>query len=82
MDIPSFNVKAKESSKEEEVLAVAKLRGVEPTAPIALILKAVDEEYHQLIESGQSGKADHVMALYAWYSKKASQVTDRRKRKC
>ncbi|XP_048244538.1 uncharacterized protein LOC124123872 isoform X1 [Haliotis rufescens] len=72
-DIPSFNVQAKESSKEEEALAIAKLRGVDATAPISLQLKAIDEEYHHLIDSGQSGKADHVMELYAWYSKKASQ---------
>ncbi|XP_067681719.1 uncharacterized protein [Haliotis asinina] len=72
-DIPSLNVQAKESSKEEEAQAIAKLRGVDATAPISLQLKAIDQEYHHLIDTGQSGKADHVMALYAWYSKKASQ---------
>lgn len=44
------------------------------TAPIALQLKAIDEEYHNLVNSGQSGKADHVMKLFAWKSKQASQV--------
>ena len=73
-DIPSFNIQAKESSKEEEVLAICKLRKVETGAPVALQLKALDEEYHHLVDSGQSGKADHVQGLYVWYSKKISQV--------
>ena len=35
---------------------------------------AVDKEYHQLKESGQTHKADHVQQLYAWKSKRALQV--------
>ena len=73
-DVPSFNIQAKESSKEEEVLAICQLRKVDKGAPVALQLKALDEEYHHLLDSGQSGKADHVQGLYAWYSKKISQV--------
>lgn len=73
-DFPSLNVQAKESSKDEECAAIARLRGVEAGSPIALQLKAIDQEYHHLVESGQSGKADHVMQLYAWKSKQASQV--------
>ena len=57
------------------MLAIAKLKGVDASAPIAQILQAVDKEYHSLIDSGQSGKADHVQGLYAWYSKKISQVS-------
>ncbi|XP_064602981.1 uncharacterized protein LOC135468574 [Liolophura sinensis] len=72
-DFPSLNVQAKESSKDEECAAIARLRGVEAGAPIALQLKAIDQEYHHLVETGQSGKADHVMQLYAWKSKQASQ---------
>ena len=73
--LPSLNLEAKESSKDEECAAICKLRGVDASsAPIALQLKAIDEEYHHLVESGQSGKADHVMGLYAWKSKQASQV--------
>ncbi|XP_070181396.1 uncharacterized protein [Littorina saxatilis] len=72
-DIPSFNIKAKESSKEEEVLAICKLRNVESGAPVAMQLKALDEEYHHLLDSGQGGKADHIQVLFAWYSKKISQ---------
>ncbi|KAK3093084.1 hypothetical protein FSP39_010869 [Pinctada imbricata] len=73
--LPSFNIQAKESSKDEECAAICKLRGVDAgTAPIALQLKAIDEEYHALVDSGQSGKADHVQGLYAFKSKQASQV--------
>ncbi|KAJ8308540.1 hypothetical protein KUTeg_013414 [Tegillarca granosa] len=72
--LPSFNFEAKESSKSEECDAICKLRGVDAsTAPIALQLKAIDEEYHHLVNSGQSGKADHVMKLFVWKSKQASQ---------
>ena len=37
-------------------------------------LKALDTEYHQLLDKGQSAKADHVQALFAWKSKVAMQV--------
>lgn len=73
-DAPSLNYKARESSKEEEVYAICKLKGVDISEPASHHLKALDNEYHHLIETGQSAKADHVMALYAWYSKKLSQV--------
>ena len=43
-------------------------------APLAAQLKAIDAEYHQLLDKGQSAKADHVQALFAWKSKAASQV--------
>lgn len=69
-----MNLQAKESSKEEECAAICKLRGVDTTSPLALQLKAIDEEYHHLVDSGQSGKADHVQQLYAWRSKQAMQV--------
>ncbi|KAL5007933.1 hypothetical protein ScPMuIL_013514 [Solemya velum] len=71
--IVSMNLQAKESSKEEECAAICKLRDVDATAPLALQLKAIDEEYHSLVDSGQSGKADHVQLLYAWRSKQAMQ---------
>ncbi|XP_074656502.1 uncharacterized protein LOC141909757 [Tubulanus polymorphus] len=72
-ELPSLNMEAKESSKEEEVAAICKLRGVDENSPLALQLKAVDEEYHHLINSGQSGKADHVQSLFVWKSKQATQ---------
>ena len=70
----SFNQEAKESSKDEECAAICKLRGIEASAPLSLQLKAIDEEYHHLLNSGQSGKADHVQNLFAWKSKQATQV--------
>ncbi|XP_076097670.1 uncharacterized protein LOC143067930 isoform X2 [Mytilus galloprovincialis] len=72
--LPSFNLDAKESSRDEECAAICKLRGVDASsAPIALQLKAIDQEYHHLIENGQSVQADRVMGLFAWKSKQASQ---------
>ena len=72
------NVAAKESSKLEECQAICRLRGVAPNAPIALQLKAIDEEYKSLLESGQSGRADHVQGLYVWRSKNALKVREAR----
>lgn len=67
-------MQAQESSKEEECQAICQLRGVGKGAPLSLQLKAIDEEYHHLIENKQGGKADHVQALFAWKSKQATQV--------
>ena len=41
---------------------------------MALQLKAVESEYQGLKEGGQTHKADHVQALYAWKSKKILEV--------
>ncbi|CAG2195510.1 unnamed protein product [Mytilus edulis] len=73
--LPSFNLDAcKESSRDEECAAICKLRGVDASsAPIALQLKAIDQEYHHLIENGQSVQADPCYGLFAWKSKQASQ---------
>ena len=71
----SMNAEARESSKTEECAAICKLHGVAENAPLALQLKAIDQEYHQLLNNGQSGKADHVQALFAWKSKQATQVS-------
>ena len=65
---------AQMSSKEEEFLAICKIHGVPPSAPIALQLKAVEAEYQSLKETGQTHKADHVQSLYAWKSKKVLEV--------
>ena len=73
--MPSLNLQATESSKDEECAAICKLHGVDASAPLPLQLKAIDREYHSLISSGQSSKADHVMELFAWKSKQASQVS-------
>lgn len=65
---------AQESSKLEDCVAICKLRGVSATAPIALQLKAIDDEYKSLLENGQSSRADYVQSLYAWRSKQAHKV--------
>ena len=65
---------AQESSKEEECQAICQLRGVGPGSPLSLQLKAIDEEYHHLLEAKQGGKADHVQGLFLWKSKQATQV--------
>ena len=69
-----FNMKSKESSKEDDIQAICELRGAGQNAPLALQLKAIDEEYHYLLDQGQSDKADYVQKLYAWKSKQATQV--------
>ncbi|XP_078590119.1 uncharacterized protein LOC144870215 isoform X2 [Branchiostoma floridae x Branchiostoma japonicum] len=73
LGLAGLNLAAKESSKEEEIDAICNLRGVPATAPLARKLKAVDEEFHHLLDGGQTGKAEHVQALYAWKSKQATQ---------
>ena len=65
---------AQESSLAEECDAICRLHGVPTEAPLAVQLKAIDAEYHQLLDKGQSAKADHVQALFAWKSKMAAQV--------
>ena len=69
-----FNMKSKESSKEDDIQAICEMRGAGRNAPLALQLKAIDEEYHYLLDQGQSDRADYVQKLYAWKSKQAIQV--------
>ena len=69
-----FNTKSKESSKEDDIQAICEMRGAGRNAPLALQLKAIDEEYHYLLDQGQSDRADYVQKLYAWKSKQATQV--------
>lgn len=66
---------AEQSSKEEEFLAICKLHGVAPSAPVAVQLKAVEAEYHGLKDAGQTHKAEHVQMLHAWKSKKILEVS-------
>lgn len=73
-DEMDFNMKSKESSKEDDIQAICELRGAGRNAPLALQLKAIDEEYHYLLDQGQSDRADNVQKLYAWKSKQATQV--------
>ena len=69
-----FNMKSKESSKEDDIQAICEMHGAGRNAPLALQLKAIDEEYHYLLDQGQSDRADYVQKLYAWKSKQATQV--------
>lgn len=55
-------------------MAICKLHGVFPTAPVAVQLKAVEAEYYSLKEAGQTHKAEHVQGLHAWKSKKILEV--------
>ena len=66
---------AERTSKEEEFLAICELHGVSAKAGLAVQLKAVEKEYHQLKEAGQNHKSEHVQQLYAWKSKQSLQVS-------
>ena len=73
-DEMDFNMKSKESSKEDDIQAICEMRGAGCNAPLALQLKAIDEEYHYLLDQGQSDRADYVQKLYAWKSKQGTKV--------
>ena len=63
---------ASDSSKEEEILAICKSKGLKKNAELSHILKALDQEYHELLNENQSAKADYVQKLYAWKSKQSA----------
>ena len=65
---------AGDKAKEEEIQAICKSRGISQDAPLSLQLKALDEEYHYLLEHGLSAKAEYVQTLYEWKSKQCIQV--------
>lgn len=52
-----FNVKSKESSKEDGMQAICELHSAWRSAPLASQLKTIDEEYHYLLDQGQSDSA-------------------------
>ncbi len=66
---------AYESSKEEDISAICVLRNFGTNPSDADKLKALDQEYHYLIETGQSHKADQVQLLYQYKSKKINNVS-------
>ena len=68
------NKQARESSLEEECTAICELHHVSNGAPLALQLKAIDQEFHDLLAGGKSVNADRVQELLAWKSKQATQV--------
>lgn len=69
------NKMAADSSKEEEIDAICKARNVPASAPDAEKLKAIDQEYHYLIETHQNAKAEQVQLLYLFKAKKANIVS-------
>lgn len=62
---------AVESGKLEEFEALCRQKGVGPEAPLALQLKAVEQECISLKEAGNQAEADYVQSLYAWKSKRS-----------
>ena len=66
---------AKSTARQDDILAVCKLHGYRGTPTVQNQLQALDKEYQQLKEQGQSGKADYVQTLYVWLSKKTGKVT-------
>ncbi|KAM4693126.1 uncharacterized protein O3C94_003849 [Discoglossus pictus] len=65
---------AKATGKNEEILAICRLHGFTGRPGIEQQLKALDLEYHQLKDQGQSGRADYIQNLYAWKSKEAGKI--------
>lgn len=59
---------------QEEIWAICKLHGFLGIPTMENQLKALDMEYHQLKEQGQSEKADYIQTLFIWLSKKATMV--------
>ena len=59
---------------EDDIQALCEMQGVGRNASFAAQLKAIDKEYHHLLDQGQSEKADYVQKLYAWKSKQTTQV--------
>ena len=51
------------------------MRGVGRNAPLSMQLKAIDEEYHYLVDQGRSDKAEYIQQLYAFKSKQALKVS-------
>lgn len=65
---------AKSTARQDDILAVCKLHGFLGTPTVQNQLQALDREYQQLREQGQSSKADYVQTLYIWLSKKTGKV--------
>lgn len=66
---------AKSTSRQDDILAVCKLHGFVNNPTTENQLQALDKEYQQLRDQGQSSKADYVQTLYIWLSKKTGKVT-------
>nr|XP_046256934.1 uncharacterized protein LOC124065539 [Scatophagus argus] len=66
---------AKSTARQDDILAVCKLHGYLGTPTVQNQLQALDKEYQQLKEQGQSSKADYVQTLYIWLSKKTGKMS-------
>lgn len=64
------NKLAADSSKEEEIDAICKARSFPANASDSEKLKALDQEYHYLIETQQNIKAEQIQLLYQFKAKK------------
>ena len=73
-NLANQNKAAKDSSKEEEIDALCMSRNVKSTASDVEKLKAIEQEYHYLIETGQSAKAEHVQQLGHFKTQKINAV--------
>ncbi|KAK1171297.1 hypothetical protein AOXY_G6060 [Acipenser oxyrinchus oxyrinchus] len=62
---------AKAAGREDEILAICKLHGFQGKPTLENQLQALDAEFHQLKDQGQSGRADYIQTLFIWKSKKA-----------
>lgn len=65
---------AKSTARQDDILAVCKLHGFFGMPTVENQLQALDKEYQQLKDQGQSSRADYVQTLYIWVSKKTSKV--------
>ncbi|XP_066552667.1 uncharacterized protein LOC136718819 [Amia ocellicauda] len=62
---------AKAAGREEEILAICRLHGLQGQPSLENQLKALDAEFQQLKEQGQSSRADYIQTLFIWLSKQA-----------
>ena len=76
LTLSSQNKLISDGSKEEEINAICKARNFGDNPSDADKLKALDQEYHYLMENNQSHKAEQVQLLYQFKSKKINEVFD------
>ncbi|XP_077138657.1 uncharacterized protein LOC143804440 [Ranitomeya variabilis] len=65
---------AKATGKDEEVIAICRLHGFLGRPSTEQQMKALDMEYHQLKDQGESSRADYIQNLYAWKAKQAGEA--------
>ncbi|XP_073409887.1 uncharacterized protein [Dendrobates tinctorius] len=66
---------AKATGKDEEVIAICRLHGFLGRPSTEQQLKALDMEYHQLKDQGDSSRADYIQNLYAWKAKQVGKAS-------